>query len=180
MGADSSRLAWLILLLVVAGIGVWAYWHGESGRRSGRSTAAACGAPLPNLHGDALAMAKSAQFLTVEQFSHLAAPRSGKAYRVQAKLLQYSADGQQYRLRLGSLEHPGVTLTATVPAGRCVSNKDDAALYDELREDFNLQFGPLTAQAAAPAQPPQVVVTGIASTGPNGLELRPVLDFQVQ
>ncbi|MGH9482640.1 MAG: hypothetical protein ACRD1L_11180 [Terriglobales bacterium] len=135
---------------------------------------------MPDLHGSAVAMAQSAPFLTVEQLLRLPAPKATAVYRVQARLLQYSLVGQQYRIRLSSLVSPRLTVTAFLPAGSCAPNHDDGALYDELREDLNLQFGPATTQGVALPQPPQIVVTGIPSLGPDGLQLRPVLDLKVQ
>ncbi|HVA63652.1 MAG TPA: hypothetical protein VNF74_08000 [Terriglobales bacterium] len=177
--------AWLILLLLLAGAGVWIL---RQRRPSGSAatalhmaapTSAACGAPLPDLRGQAVARAKGATFTTVEQLLRLSAP-APTLYRVQAQLLQYSAVGQEYRLLLGSAVNPGLTLPAHLPAGSCVANRDDGALYDELRQDINLQFGPITSRITEPPQATQVIVTGFATFGSNGIELRPVLDFQVQ
>jgi len=177
--------AWLILLLLLAGAGVWILRQRRSAPPAGAAprlvatTSADCGPPLPDLRGQAVARAKGATFTTVEQLLRLSAP-SPTLYRVQVQLLQYSAVGQEYRLLLGSLVSPGLTLPARLPAGSCVANRDDGALYDELRQDINLQFGPITSRITVPPQATQVIVTGFASFGANGIELRPVLDFQVQ
>ncbi len=172
----------LVLLLLLAGAGVWALRHRRPAPAPNlvAATAADCGGPLPDLRGQALVRSHSATFTTVEQLLRLAHPSPTTAYRVQAQLLQYSAVGREYRLLLGSLVNPGLTLPARLPAGSCVANHDDGALFDELRQDINLQFGPITSRINVPPQATQVIVTGFVGFGINGIEIRPVLNFQVQ
>jgi len=179
-----SRLPWLILVLVAAGAGLWWFWfrNAGSGRPGGAPTpsSAACWSPSP-LNGTALARSKQADFTTVEQLSRAAASDPAHAFRVQAELLSYQIQpDQSYLLRLGSMVDPHRTLNARIPAGHCVANSEDAALFDELREDLSLRFGPATTQPVAVPQPAPVVVIGLASPGPNGIVLEPVLDFRAQ
>ncbi|MGH9395174.1 MAG: hypothetical protein ACRD1E_13455, partial [Terriglobales bacterium] len=157
------------------------YWFHRPARPSRRAAANSdCGAPLPKLHASALAAGKSAQFTTIEQLVRTAPGAEARVYRLQAALLQYRLQGSQYRLRLGSLVNPAVGLDALLPPGRCFANAEDGALLDELRQDFSLRFGALGGRAVQPAQPTQVVVTGVAASGPDGVQLRPVLDLHVQ
>jgi len=81
---------------------------------------------------------------------------------------------------LGSLVDPSVSLVALLPPGSCMANSEDAALLDELRQDFGLRIGQPGQAETRPDQPTTMVVTGVAERGPEGVQLRPVLDLHVQ
>src|SRR6185437_7738308 len=100
--------------------------------------------------------------------------------RVQAHLLEYSLAGSAYRMELGSLVDPSVSLVALLPPGSCMAHSEDAALLDELRQDFGLRIGQPGQAETRPDQPTTMVVTGVAERGPEGVRLRPVLDLHVQ
>jgi len=166
---SSSRAGlWILLLVLVAAAAGSIWWL-----RQKQSSDSGC----PSLGGQAVAQSKSARFTTVEE---LRQGRPGGVVRVQARLLRYRLEGADYQLQLGSLVQPGVSLVALMPPGRCMANREDAALLDELRQDFSLRFGPPTEEAARPSQPTEVVATGVPVTTAGGIELRPVLDLHVQ
>lgn len=142
--------------------------------------AAACWSPGP-LGGSALATSKKARFATVEQLLGTAVPAAGQVYRVQARLTGIALQpDRSYRLSLTSLVDPRRQLTARLPAGQCVAQREDAALYDELREDIVLRFGSPALQPLHLAQPATVLVTAPAAVTPAGVVLEPVLDLSVQ
>lgn len=176
-GGGHRTLGWVVLALLVAAVAGFWYYRRQQTTAARAVATAACGAALPDFHGAAVQQARSAPFRTIEQL--LRQPPQGEPLvRVQARLLQYRLQGHEYRLLLGSLVSPGVSVAAYLPEGACAPNQADGALYDELREDISLQFGSMKGTGTAPAQPPTVVVTGVAMRGANGVELRPVLDFK--
>ncbi|MGH9416866.1 MAG: hypothetical protein ACRD01_09585 [Terriglobales bacterium] len=173
----SHAVAWLVLVLLVAAVaGYWFYRHRPAAQPT-QSAANGCGAALPDFHGAAVTRARTAEFRTVEQLQRQR-PNGQPLVRVQARLLEYSVQGRDYRLLLGSLVDPRLTLAAFLPAGACARDEADGALYDELREDMNLRFGPVTDRRTVPAPAPTVVVTGVVTLVSGRLALRPVLDFK--
>lgn len=143
--------------------------------------AVACWKPQP-LSAGALTLAKTARFVTVEQLlggKLKASPR--QVYRVQAHLLgiQLLPD-RSYLLHLSSVVNPSRTIDARIPAGACVANPDDGALYDELRQDMDLRFGSPQSQVVKPSPPAAVLITAPAVATPGHLSLEPVLDVSVQ
>jgi hypothetical protein len=179
-----APIFWLVIVLILAAA-AWLHTYRRSNwdqlfsrhaSTAATSAPAATGCYVPaSLDGHALDKSKQAAFATVEQLPSLG---SG-VYRIQARLVSYSlAPGKDYNLVLASLTNPALTITAQLPAAACVSNQDDGALYDELREDINLRFGTATTAAVHPPGSPTVIVTGISQHG--GHSLSPVLDFRVQ
>lgn len=187
-GALGRAARWLVVIVtlaIIAGVtffalhdGAWHHFRVDLFRRqSSRATAAsACGEPLPQFPGGALAASRAAPFATIEQLKTM----SSGVYRVQARLLSVSTDGSQIRLHLGSLVHPALDLDAFIPPQACGASQEDRALYDELREVVGLRFGPLQARLTPPTQPTEVVATGALVRSSGGLELRPLLDLHVQ
>ena len=155
----------------------------ETALPAGRPMAAApaaCWSPGP-LGSSALQLAKRAQFTTVEQLLGNRAPAHGRVYRVQARLTAVAQQADRsFLLSLTSMVDPQRQLTARLPAGQCVANREDAALYDELREDINLRFGSPAAHALHWADPATVLVTAPEAVTPAGAVLEPVLDLSVQ
>lgn len=208
MGAARKRArgrghgGWWLLALLIAAVAVWTYterrsaWDGAVAAVQARLhpappavarslappvPASACGPPLPTPPGGALAASRSATFATVEQLLQLPPAAGIRVYRLQARLLRYGLEpNRQYHLVLASLVNPALTLSATIPVGGCASSQDEGALFDELREDIDLRFGPARPQATTLPHPAAVMVTGVAIAGAQGIELRPVLDFRVQ
>lgn len=153
---------------------------------------APCWRPAP-LGKTALELSRNSSFATVEQLLQRSAKlpqgsatspqRSalGPVYRVQARLLDYQLQpDRSYLLRLSSLVDAGRTLEARIPAGQCVANPEDGALYDELREDVDLRFGSPSAHAVTLAHPGTVLITAPVVQTASGVELAPVLDLSVQ
>lgn len=143
--------------------------------------AVACWKPQP-LGADALTLAKTARFVTVEQLLGGKLKASARqVYRVQAHLLgiQLLPD-RSYLLQLSSLVDPSRTIEARIPAGACVSNPEDGALFDELRQDMDLRFGSPRARMVKPSPPASVLITAPAVSTPGRLSLEPVLDVSVQ
>ena len=199
----------LVIVLVAAGVAGWWFYPRWRQRRAtpaavpppastatssttttpaaGRATAAvgaavpaACWSPGP-LGSSALQLSKQARFATVEQLLGNRAPAPGRVYRVQARLTAIAQQpDHSYLLNLTSLVDPQRQLSARLPAGQCVANREDAALYDELREDINLRFGSPAAHAPRLADPATVLVTAPEAVTPAGVVLEPVLDLSVQ
>ncbi|MGH9414735.1 MAG: hypothetical protein ACRD0Y_13480, partial [Terriglobales bacterium] len=93
------------------------------------------------------------------------APNSAPVYRVQARLLGLQQQGNEVRLELGSLVNPKLTLYAYIPATGCGATQEDTALYEELREVVDLQFGPIKSTLTSPSQPTRVVAIGALVAG---------------
>jgi len=167
---SGSRAGLWVLLLVVIAAAVGTTWW----LRQRRGETAGC----PSLNGGAVAQSKTARFTTIEELRHELHPAG--VVRVQAHLLEYSLAGSAYRMELGSLVDPSVSLVALLPPGSCMAHSEDAALLDELRQDFGLRIGQPGQAETRPDQPTTMVVTGVAERGPEGVRLRPVLDLHVQ
>lgn len=125
--------------------------------------------------------ARQASFITIEQLRGLGAGSAGRVYKVEGRLLAYNLEpNRDVRLVLGSLVNPQVKLEARLLPEAAAANQEDAALYAELRQDLGLRFGTPRIQAAAVPGNPEVIVTGTAVMGHNGVNLAPVLDIRVQ
>lgn len=117
-------------------------------------------------------------------------PIEEKVYRVHARLLRYKLEtDNDIHIVLGSIQDPRVTMVAEIPAGSCTTNQDYGPLFDELRQDLSLRFGPPTPRFHQLPRNTRVVVTGVgffdflhgqSGMASNGLELHPVLHLSVQ
>lgn len=154
-------------------------------------------AVLDDAAGAALAR-QTPKPVTIEQLAALARPAAvngdaraaaeSQNYQVEAVLVGYRESGPDLVLLLGAADNPRLRLTATIPAGRCTVDADRGALFDELREDVVLRFGPAGQNFSELVAPPRVAVTGVGFFDPqpaaggagNGFELRPVLDVRVE
>lgn len=158
----------LLGLAIVIGVGLWFYWSHRPALQ--RAWADLTGARAKSQR------AAGAQFLTVEQLVRLKpAPGAPPMVRVEARLAGLRLENGGVQLELASLINPALRVSAEIPGSRAKS-----PLYDELREDVMLRFGPVTDQLTAPAQPTRVIVTGAVVRGAGGIELRPVTDLHVE
>lgn len=129
----------------------------------------------------ALQQARQASFITIEQLRGLGPGSAGHVYKVEGKFLAYGLEpNRDVRLVLASLVNPRLQLEARLLPEAAAANQEDAALYAELRQDLGLRFGPPQPRLQSVPGSPQVIVTGTAVMGRDGVSLAPVLNLRVQ
>jgi hypothetical protein len=115
-------------------------------------------------------------------------PEERRAYQVKALLIGFKHEADDdFHIVIAEPDKPSVTMIAEIPSGECAAQVR-RTFFVELQAQFVLRFGKPTAKFKRLRQPIPITITGIGffdfphgQTGaaPNGIELHPVIAWEV-
>lgn len=115
-------------------------------------------------------------------------PIEQSVYEVQVLVVGFKKEADlDFHIVIADRENPKITMIAEIPAGSCADGPW-AKLFDDLQRQFAAQVGKPSAKFKKPRKPVAATFRGIGffdvlhgQTGvaPNGIELHPLLSFEV-